>query len=120
MKRYTVILLTCLFCFTLLPYDSSAIKLHFYGKAGVQYQNGKIKICPGIDIKKCATLKLNWKEFIDYIFGSAQAPAGIVEVLDDDGEVEYTISVTVVGINNNVISENSPPEHIRGDDIELE
>ena len=117
MKKFTILFITCLFCLTLFPQESSAIKINLRGKAGAYYKNGKWKVCPGFSFKKCATLKVTWKELIDWVFGSEQPPAGIVEVLDEEGNPDYTINVTIVGINQSAVGGNSPPAYIMGDDI---
>ncbi|MCD4679263.1 MAG: hypothetical protein K8S00_02630 [Bacteroidales bacterium] len=120
MKKYSIVFALCLFCMTLLPTESSAVEIGIYGKAGAYYQNGKWKVCPGFRLKKCATLNISWQEIKDWVFGSEQAPSGIVEVYDNEGAVDYIISVTVVGINSNITNSSSPPEYINGDDIIFE
>lgn len=120
MKKYSIIIALSLFCITLLPSESSAVEIGIYGKAGAYYQNGKWKVCPGFRFKKCATLNISWQEIKDWVFGSELPPSGIVEVYDEEGDVDYIISVTVVGINSNIINENSAPASINGDDIVFE
>lgn len=120
MKKLIILIFMCFCCFTLLPTKSSAIKINLRGKAGAQYINGKWKVCPGRSSNKCATIDVSWKEIKDYIFGSANAPVGTVEVFDEEGNHDYSISVKVVMINNSVICGTSPPNYIMGDDIELE
>ena len=119
MKKYSIILALCMFCLTLLPTESSAIKIGIYGKAGAHCQDGKWKVCPGFKINKCATLTISWQEIKDWAFGSALPQSGVVEIYDNNGTVDYIISVTVVGINSGSISNTSQPEYIMGDDIEF-
>ncbi len=120
MKKYSVLFILCLFCLTLIPKESSAVTIAIYGKAGAYYHNGQWKVCPGFKFHKCASLKISWKEIKDFLLGCEQAPSGIVEVYDENGDVDYIISVNVVGINGNVTIGESPPELIYGDNIIFE
>ncbi len=120
MKKPAIIITICLLCFTLFPIKSSAIKINLHGNAGASYQNGKWKVCPKFRFNVCATIDVSWKEVIDFIFGSDQQPEAIVEVYDEEGNPDYSISVRIVGINNGATSGTSPPNYIMGDDLELE
>lgn len=125
MKKNILSVLAIIFYLCILPEDSSAIRINLYGKAGAYYQNGEWKVCPGFRLKKCASLTLSWSEVMDWLFGSAPSPNGIVDVYDEEGNTDFTISVKVISLSGTSASGTSasgtsPPDYIMGDDIIFE
>mgnify|MGYP001204088854 CR=1 FL=1 len=114
MRKYLLV-----FLFAFATNYSYSINIPIYGKAGAEVVDGKVKICPGFAMNKCASISVTFQEVWDYLFksDSNEPPFAIVTLYDADGNETMTKLLQVSEINANKFHENRAPQFIFGDDI---
>ncbi|MGE4540600.1 MAG: hypothetical protein AB7D35_05000 [Bacteroidales bacterium] len=114
MTKYLLI-----FLFAFAANYSYGVEVPIYGKAGVEINNGNIKICPGFAFNKCASISVSWQEIWDYITNSDgnEPPFVSVTFYDADGNETMAKLLQVSEIDLTNLNENHAPEFIIGDRI---
>ena len=111
MKRSILIL----FLLLLVSYSTFAVEIRLLGRAGVTYENGRIKFCPGFNFNTCAIVKISWAEVRDFLFSKEQGvllsdkdTRANIRILDESGRVIDIISCEVDWIATDKLTESSP------------